>query len=93
MVLVQNGPFFQLFILDNICQENVLYDILERKKAFQDYKKKISKSRKIDIFPKGLTHAVWSNDGHFCNFFFLGNLGRKNVFYDILQRKKPLSRL
>ena len=93
MVLVQNGPFFQLFILDNICQENVLYDILERKKAFQDYKKKISKSRKIDIFPKGLTHAFWSNDGHFSNIFFLGNLGRKNGFYDILQRQKPLSRL
>ena len=23
----------------------------------------------------------------FCNFFFLGNIGRENDFYDILERK------
>ena len=89
MVSVQNGPFFQLFILDNICQENVLYDILERKKAFQDYKKKISKSRKIDIFPKGLTHAVWSNDGHFSNFFFQVIQAGKMSFTIFYNEKNP----
>ena len=31
MVLVRNSPFFQLFILVNIGQENVFYDIQERK--------------------------------------------------------------
>ena len=30
---------------------------------------------------------VWSQSGHFSNFFFLGNIGRKNVFYDILEGK------
>ena len=38
MVLVQKWPFFQLFFLGNIAQENVFYDILERKNAFLGYK-------------------------------------------------------
>ena len=29
----------------------------------------------------------------FFNFFFLGNIGQENVFYDIIQQKKRLSRL
>ena len=29
----------------------------------------------------------------FSNFSFLGNIGQENVFYDILERKKRLSRL
>ena len=57
MVLVQKWPFFQLFFLGNIGQENVFYDILERKNAFLGYKKRSSKSRKIAIFPKGLIHC------------------------------------
>ena len=126
MVLVQKQPFFQLFFLGNIGQQNVFYDILERKNVFLGYKNKkfqksknphfskwvnpwfqsknghisniffqalqprkmsftifynektpfqaiktqSSRSRKIDIFQKGLTHAFWSNNGHFSNFFF-----------------------
>ena len=38
MVLVKNWPFFQLFFLCNIGQENVFYDVLERKNAFLGYK-------------------------------------------------------
>ena len=41
----------------NIGQENVFYDILERKNAFLRYKKRSSKSRKIASFPKGLVHC------------------------------------
>ena len=53
MVLVQKWPFFQLFLfLGNIGQENVVYDILERKNVFVGYKNKKSKKWKIDIFPK-----------------------------------------
>ena len=40
MVLVQKWPFFQLFFLGNIGQENVVYDILERKNAFLGYENK-----------------------------------------------------
>ena len=46
MVLVQKWPFFQLFFLDNIGQENVFYDILERKNAFLGFKNKKSKQYK-----------------------------------------------
>ena len=46
MVLVQKWPFFQLFFLGNIEQENVFYNILERKNAFLAYKiKKFKKSK------------------------------------------------
>ena len=47
MVLVQKWPFFQLsFFLGNIGQENVFYDILERKNAFLGYKNnKFQKSK------------------------------------------------
>ena len=53
MVLVQNWPFSHLFILGNIGQENVFYDILERKNAFVGYKnKELEKSKNWD-FSKG----------------------------------------
>ena len=51
MVLVQKWPFFQLFFLGNISQENVSYDILERKNAFLGYKKKdVQKVQKLTFF-------------------------------------------
>ena len=37
-ILVKNWQFLHLFILGKIGQENVFYDILERKNAFLDYK-------------------------------------------------------
>ena len=46
MVLVQKWPFFQHFFLVNLGQENVFYDILERKNAFLGYKNKKSKNLK-----------------------------------------------
>ena len=51
MVLVQNWPFFHLFILGNIRQENVFYDILDEKNAFLGYeKKKLKQSKNSDFF-------------------------------------------
>ena len=49
-------------------------------------KTRSSKIRKIDIFPKGLTHRFGPKMAIFFNFF-LGNIGKENVFYDILERK------
>ena len=37
MVLVQKWPFSNFFILGNIGQENVFYDIQERKNTFLGY--------------------------------------------------------
>ena len=46
MVLVQTWPFFRLFFLGNIGQENILYDIPEGKNACPGYtKKKFIKSK------------------------------------------------
>ena len=50
-------------------------------------KTRSSKSRKIDIFPKGLTHGFNPKMAIFKTFFFLGNIEQENVFYDILERK------
>ena len=71
MVLVQKWPFFQLFFLGNIGHENVFYDILERKKAFLHYKNNKFHSRKIYIFPKGLTHGFDPKMGILATFVFI----------------------
>ena len=70
MVLVQKWPFFQLFFLGNIAQENVFYDILEQKNAFLSYKNKKSKKSKNWQISKGVNPWFWSKNGHFSNFFF-----------------------
>ena len=44
--------FPTFFFLGNIGQENVFYDILERKNAFLGYKNKKSKKSKNWHFPK-----------------------------------------
>ena len=68
MVLVQNSPFFHVLFLGNIGQENVFYDILERKNAFLGYKNKFKKSKNWD-FCKGANPWFWSKTGHFSIFF------------------------
>ena len=69
MVLVQKWPFFQVFLLGNIGQENVFYDILEGKNAFLGYKNTKSKSRKFKIFPEGLVHGFGQKLAIFPYFF------------------------
>ena len=61
---------FPTFFLGSVGQENVSYDLLEPKITFLGYKKKSSKSQKIDIFPKGLTHAFGQKMGIFPSFLF-----------------------
>ena len=39
------------------------------------------------ILPDGLTHGFGTKMAIFPIFFFLGNIGQKNVFYDILERE------
>ena len=87
MVLVQTLPFFNLFFWVNTGKENVFYDILAQKNAFLGYKNKKFKKSKNWHFSKGVNPWFWSKNGHFSNFFVLGNIGQENVFYDILQWK------
>ena len=87
MVLVQKWPFFQLFFLGNIGQENILNDILEGKNAFLGYKNKKFKTSNNWQFSKRVNPWFWSKNGHFSNFFFLVNIVQENVLYDILEGK------
>ena len=81
MVFLQKWPFFLLFFLGNIGQENVCYDILEGKNTFLGYKnKKFKMSKRVNPW-------FWSKYAHFSNFFFFSNIGQENVFYHILERK------
>ena len=84
-------PFFHVFFLGNLGQENVFYDILEQKNAFLGYKNKKFKQEKTWHFSKGVSPWFSSRIGHFSLFVFLGNLGQ--LFYNILEQKKSLCRL
>ena len=55
MVLFQNWPFFHLFFLGILGQENVFYDIAERKNAFVGFKNKELKRSKNWDFSKGVS--------------------------------------
>ena len=84
------GPkmaIFPTFIFQDIEAKKISVTIFQNEKTpFQAIKTTSSKSRKIDIFPKGLTHGVGPKMAIFPTFF-LGNIGHQNVFCDILERK------
>ena len=86
----KNGHFSNFFFLGNTSKENVFYYILEEKNGFLGYKNKKLKKSKNWHFSKGVNTWFWSKNGHFSNFFFLGNVDQENVFYDILERKKAI---
>ena len=87
MALVKKWQFFQLVFLGNIGQENVFYDILERKDAFLGFKNKKIKQSKNCHFSKGVNPWFWYKNGDFFNVFLLGNIGHEKEFYNILERE------
>ena len=87
MVLIQKSPFFQLFFLGKISQQNVFYDIIKRTNAFLGKNIKKFKKSKNWQFSKGVNPWFWSKNGHFSIFFFLGNIDQENVVHDIQERK------
>ena len=78
---------FSIISFRQYSQENVFFDILQHKNAFLGYKKKKFKMSKNWHFSKVVNPWFGSKNGHFCNFFFLGNIGQENVYYDILEQK------
>ena len=84
----KNCHFSTSVFFGTVGQENVFYDIPQRKNAFLGYKKRKFKIRKIDIFSKGLPIVLVQKWPYF-QLVFLGNIGQENVFYDILERKNP----
>ena len=43
-------------------------------------------------YSKEVKPWFWSKNGHFSNFYFLGNIGQENVFGDILEPKNAFLR-
>ena len=84
MVLAQKWPFFRLFFLRQYRPGKSLLRYFRTKNVFLGYKSRSSKTRKIDIFLKGLIHGFGPKIAVFPTFVSLGNIGQKNVFYDIL---------
>ena len=70
MALVQKWPFLELLFLGNIGQKNCLLRCSRTKNPFLRYEKRSSKRRKIEIFPKGLTHGVGAKMAIFATSFF-----------------------
>ena len=89
MVLVQKWPFCNFFF-QPIQAKKMSFTIFQNEQiTFQAIKTRGLNSRKIAIFPKGLTDAFGPKTGIFPNFFS-GNIGQENVFYDILEQKNSI---
>ena len=85
------GPkmaIFPTFCFQAIQIRKMCLTIFQNKKTpFQAIKTRNSKSRKIEIFPKGLTHGFDPKHGHFSTFCFQAIQIRKMCF-TIFQNKK-----
>ena len=79
--------FPPFFFLGNIGQQNVFYDILERKNGFLGFKNKKFKQSKNWHISKGVNPSFSSKNGHFSKNCSLGNIAQENFFYGILDRK------
>ena len=85
------GPtikIFPSFSFRQSRQEKMFGDILDRNKAFLDYKNGQLKNSEIGIFPKGFVHCFGSKKLKFFHLFLLGKIGSKKVLSDILDRDR-----
>ena len=77
MLLVKKCQLFHYFVWLKIRLEIRLNNVLDTKEPFFDYKRKISKSPKNPIFPKGLTDA-FGQKMPILSFFGFGQNKTKN---------------
>ena len=84
--------FSIFFFLGIIGQENVFYDILERKNGFLNYKNSMFKKWKNWDFCKGANPWFWSKIGHF-SIFFVRHYRAGKCVLRYSRTKKRLSRL
>ena len=84
----QKLAIFPSFLLRQYKPGKCVLRYSRTEKALLGYKLKTrtSKSRKIEIFPKGLVHG-FRQKLTISPSLFTGNIRQKNVFYDILERK------
>ena len=79
---------FSKFFFKAIQAREMSFTILQKKKMpFQAIRTRSSKSRKLDIVPKGLTHGFGPEMAIFPGFLFLDTIGQKNDFYDMQNGK------
>ena len=84
----KNGHFSKFYFLGNTRQENVFYDILERKNLFLGYK-----NSKNWHFSKGVNPWFWSKNDHFSNLFFFRQYRPAKCLLRYSRTKKRFSRL
>ena len=87
------GPkmaIFPTFFFQAIQARKMSFMIFQNEKTpFQAIKTRSPKSRKIDIFAKGLTHGFGPKMAIFPTFFFLAIQARKMSFMIFQNEKKP----
>ena len=86
----KNGHFSIFFFLANFALENVFYYILEENTPFYGIKTGSSTSRKIDIFPNGLTYGFGPKMGIFPTLFFFSQYKPEKC---LLRYSKTIKRL
>ena len=91
------GPkmaIFQTFFFQGIQARKMYFRIFQKEKTpFQAIKTRNSKSRKIDIFLKGLTHGFGPKIAIFLTFFFQAIQARKMSFMIFQNEKRPFQAL
>ena len=81
---------FPTFIFQEIQARKMSFTIFQNEKTpFQAIKTRSSKSRKIDIFSKGLTHGFSPKMAIFRTFFFQEIYARKMSFTKFQNEKTP----
>ena len=101
MVFVRNRPFFDFFFYFRTCRPGkcLLYPrkmclrYSRTKKAFLGYKNKSSKSRKIEIFPKGLVQGFGRKLALFFAFYYSTTCWPGKCLLRYSKTKKNLFRL
>ena len=87
------GPkmaIFPTFFFQAIQARKMSFMIFQNEKTpFQAIKTRSKKSRKIDIFPKGLTHGFGPKMANFPTFFFQAIQARKMSFMTFQNEKTP----
>ena len=89
MVLVQKWSFFRHFF-QAIQAKKMSFTIFQNEKTpFQGIKTRSSKSRKIEIFPRGLTHGFGPKIANFPTFLFQAIQDNKMSFTIFQNEKTP----
>ena len=86
------GPKLAIFpsLFQALQGRKMCFTIFQNEKTlFQAIKTRTSKSRKIDMFPKGLTHAFGPKMAILATFFFQAIQGRKMSFTIFQNEKTP----